>query len=162
MNNIAAKAVFFKETFTDRYKQRQFKVIENAKRLSQNFVNAGYDVITGGTDNHMVLINVSNSIPAMTGIIAQQVLEECGIIINMNALPYDTKPMSVTSGMRLGTPIVTKNNMEDTQMDAIFEMINIVLNNTVILDEKNYKVDPSIKKQTLENVALLCNKFSTI
>ncbi len=162
MNNIAAKAVFFKETFTDRYKQRQFKVIENAKRLSQNFVNAGYDVITGGTDNHMVLINVSNSIPAMTGIIAQQVLEECGIIINMNALPYDTKPMSVTSGMRLGTPIVTKNNMEDTQMDAIFEMINIVLNNTVILDEKNYKVDPSVKNQTLENVALLCNKFSTI
>ena len=162
LNHIAAKAVFFKEALSDSYKQRQFKVIENAKRLSQNFVNAGYDVITGGTDNHMVLINIANSIPSMTGIIAQRVLEECGIIINMNALPYDTRPMSVTSGMRLGTPIVTKNNMQDTQMDAIFEMINIVLNNTVTLDEKNYKVDPSAKKQTLENVAMLCNKFPII
>ncbi|HPS56170.1 MAG TPA: serine hydroxymethyltransferase, partial [Sedimentisphaerales bacterium] len=162
LNHIAAKAVFFKEALTESYKKRQFKVIENAKKLSQNFVNAGYDVITGGTDNHMVLINVANSIPAMTGVIAQRALEECGIIINMNALPYDTRPMSVTSGMRLGTPIVTKNNMDGLQMDAIFEMINIVLKNTSISDEKNYKVDPSVKKQTLENVALLCNKFPII
>ena len=58
--------------------------------------------------------------------------------------------------------IVTKNKMSDVQMDDIFEMINVVLNNTEILDEKNYKIDPSIKKQTLENVALLCNKFPII
>lgn len=162
LNHIAAKAVFFKEALTDSYKQRQFKVIENAQRLSQNFVTAGYDVVTGGTDNHMVLINVANSIPAMTGLIAQRALEDCGIIINMNALPYDTRPMSVTSGMRLGTPIVTKNNMEDTQMNAIFEMINIVLKNTIALDEKNYRIDPSVKRQTLDNVALLCSKFPII
>jgi len=108
LNNVAGKAVFFKETLCEEYRARQFKIISNAQRLARGLTDLGHDVLTGGTDNHMVLMNVSNLRPGLTGAAAQNCLEQCGIIVNMNRLPYDIRPASVTSGLRLGTPIVPK------------------------------------------------------
>ncbi|GAH27858.1 unnamed protein product, partial [marine sediment metagenome] len=99
LNNVAAKAVFFKETLSDGYKARQFKIIENAKRLANGLLDLGYDVLTGGTDNHIVLINVSNLREGFTGVVAQKCLEECGIIVDMNKMPYDKRRAAVTSGI---------------------------------------------------------------
>jgi glycine hydroxymethyltransferase len=159
LNNIAGKAVFFNETLSEQYRTRQFKIIENAKRLASNLVEMGYDVLTGGTDNHMVLINISNSIDGLTGLIAQQCLEDCGIIINMNKLPYDNKNAKVTSGIRLGTPIVTKNGMGPEEIDTVSTLIDTALRKVKILSENKYEIDDSIKNELREKVKQLCLRF---
>lgn len=159
-NHIAAKAVFFKEMLSDEYKNRQFKVIENARHLAGNLVDLGYDVLTGGTDNHMVLINVANSRQGLTGVIAQKSLEDCGIITDKIKLPFDKKPASVTSGIRLGTPIVTKNGMGIAEMNNISRLIDTVLKTVEIISETKYKVDGAFKEQLREKVEKLCGRFS--
>jgi glycine hydroxymethyltransferase len=159
LNNIAAKAVFFGETLSEQYRARQFKIIKNAKRLASNLVEMDYDVLTGGTDNHMVLVNVSNSIEGLTGVIAQKCLEDCGIIINMNKLPYDDKNAKITSGMRLGTPIVTKNGMGPEEIDTISALIDTALRKTRAISETKYEIDNSIKNELKEKVRQLCARF---
>ena len=113
-----------KETLSEEYKARQFKTKENAKNLSDNLAVAGYDVMTGGTDNHMILINVGNFRENLTGATAQKCLEDCGIVANKITLPYDKKPAELTSGIRLGTPIVTRNGMGSEEMSGISVMID--------------------------------------
>jgi glycine hydroxymethyltransferase len=159
LNNIAAKAVFFKETLTEQYRTRQFKIIENAKRLAGNFADLGYDVLTGGTDNHMVLINISNLRDGMTGLIAQHCLEDCGIVINMNKLPYDNRNAKVTSGMRLGTPIITKNGMGTEEIDTISALVDSALRKVKILSDSTYEIDESVKEELREKVKQLCDRF---
>ena len=159
LNNIAAKAVFFKETLSEQYRTRQFKIIENAKRLANNLADMGYDVLTGGTDNHMVLVNISKSIEGMTGLIAQQCLEDCGIIINMNKLPYDDKNAKITSGIRLGTPIITKNGMGNEEVDSITNLIDTALRKTKVLSESKYELDDSVKDELKDKVKQICGRF---
>ena len=159
LNHIAAKAVFFKETLSAEYKQRQFKIIENAKRLADDLVKLGYEVLTGGTDNHMVLVNVANFKKDLTGIIAQKCLEDCGIVINMNKLPYDEKCATVTSGMRLGTPIVTKNGMGTEQMDKITSLVDAVLKKVEVVSETEYRIDESFRDEIKAKVKSLCSRF---
>jgi len=141
------------------YRTRQFKIIENAKRLTGNLLNLGYDVLTGGTDNHMVLINVANSRAGLTGVVAQRCLEECGIIVDMIKLPYDKKPASVTSGIRLGTPIVTKRGMGVEEMDSISSLTDAVLKEVEIINDNEYRIDKSFKEQMRNKVNDLCNRF---
>jgi glycine hydroxymethyltransferase len=159
LNNVAAKAVFFKETLSDEYRARQFKIVENAKRLSDELIGLGYDVLTGGTDNHMVLINVANFREGMTGVIAQKCLENCGIIVNMNRLPYDTKSMAVASGVRLGTPIVTKNGMGAAEMHSISELIDAVLKGVRVVTNSEYRIDKSLSSEIRNKVKQLCVRF---
>ncbi len=159
LNHIAAKAVFFKEAVSSEYKARQFKIIENAKKLAENLLNIGYDVLTGGTDNHLVLMNVANFRQGLTGVIAQKSLEDCGIIINMNKLPYDRKKASVTSGMRLGTPIVTRNGMGADEMNKITAMIDDVLRKVEIINECEYKLDERFREKIKGQVESLCGRF---
>jgi len=159
LNNIAAKATFFKEALGEEYRARQFKVIENAKSLAGSLLELGYDVLTGGTDNHMILVNVANFRQHLTGLIAQNCLEECGIIVNKNKLPYDKKPAAITSGIRLGTPIVTRNGMSERQMQQIAEMIDSILRRVSITSQTNYTIDESFKRQMREEVTQLCGKF---
>jgi len=159
LNNVAAKAVFFKETLSDEYRARQFKIVENAKRLSDCLIELGYDVLTGGTDNHMVLVNVANFREGMTGVIAQKCLEDCSIIVNMNRLPYDTKSMAVASGVRLGTPIVTKNRMGAAEMHSISELINAVLKGVKVLTNSEYQIDESFRSEIRDKVRQLCGRF---
>jgi len=159
LNNVAAKAVFFKETLSDEYRAIQFKIVENAKCLSDNLVELGYDVITGGTDNHMVLVNVANFREGLTGVIAQKCLEDCGIVVNMNRLPYDTKSMAIGSGVRLGTPIVTKNGMDSEQMHNISELINTVLKGVEVETDSRYRIEESLRSEIRDKVRQLCGRF---
>jgi glycine hydroxymethyltransferase len=159
LNNIAAKAVFFRETLSDEYRSRQFKVIENAQKLAVDMCELGYDVLTGGTDNHMVLINVANLRMGMTGHIAQQCLEDCGIIVNKNRLPYDPKNISITSGIRIGTPIVTRNGMGPAEMSKISSFIDAILRSVRILSDKEYEMNQTLKNKIADQVKHLCSKF---
>lgn len=159
LNNIAAKAVFFKETLSEDYKNRQFKIIENAARLADNLIETGYDVLTGGTDNHMILVNISRLRPGMTGLVAQKCLEDCGIIINMNRLPYDEKSMKVTSGIRLGTPIVTRSGMGAKEMDRISVLIDSVLQSVNVISNHEYELKKSFQENIKSKVRHLCGEF---
>lgn len=159
LNNVAAKAVFLKETLSDEYRGRQFRIIENAKGLADNMVRLGYDVLTGGTDNHMLLVNVAIFREGMTGSMAQKCLEDCGIIVNMNRLPYDTKSAAVASGVRLGTPIVTKNGMGPEEMRSISELIDAVLKRVKIETNNQYHIDESLRSEITNKVSQLCGRF---
>ena len=159
LNNIAAKAVFFKETLCEEYRQRQFKIIENAKALAESLLQLGHDVVTGGTDNHMILVNVANFRAGLTGVMAQKCLEDCGIIVNMNRLPYDKKGPTITSGIRLGTPIVTKDGMGPEQMHSIAQLIDAVLRTVDIISDTEFRIDESFRNKTLARVEELCSKF---
>jgi len=159
LNHIAAKAVFFKEMMTREYVQRQFRIVENAKSLAAGLKELGYDVLTGGTDNHMVLVNVSNFRQDLTGLIAQNALEECGIVINMNRLPFDPHGPAVTSGMRLGTPIVTKRGMGPEQMACIAQMIDSVLRRVELFSKNQYEIDPAFRRDALTEVRSMCRQF---
>ncbi len=159
LNNIAAKAVFLRETLSDEYRARQFKIVENARTLAAEFRHLGYEVLTGGTDNHMFLVNVTHLRDGLTGVVAQKCLEDCGIIVNMNRLPYDCHSARVTSGMRLGTPIVTRNGMGAAEMAAISRWIDQVLTGVEILGERQYRLDESFRQEMTESVRGLCNRF---
>jgi len=160
LNHIAAKAIFFKETLSDEYKARQLKIIENAKRLAESLLDLGFDVLTKGTDNHMVLINVGNFREGLTGAAAQKCLEECGIIADRIPLPYDNKSPSVTSGIRLGAPIVTKNGMGAEEMARIAGLIDVVLKGVKIISDSEYSLDESFKEQMRKKVNDLCGRFT--
>ena len=159
LNNVAAKAVFFKETLSKKYKARQFKIIENAKSLAGSLLDLGYDVLTGGTDNHMVLVNVANFRQSLSGLIAQNCLEECGIITNRNKLPYDKKPASIASGIRLGTPIVTKNGMGPEEMHIIAGMTDSILREAKLNSETEYTLDEAFRRDKRQQAAELCSRF---
>ncbi len=159
LNNVAAKAIFFMETLTDEYRTRQFKIVENAKCLSNSLVELGYEVLTGGTDNHMVLVNVANFREGLTGVIAQKCLEDCSIIVNMNRLPYDTKSMAIGSGVRLGTPIITKNGMGAAEMHAISKLLNVVLRVVKIETNSQYHIEESLRSEIRDKVSQLCGRF---
>ncbi len=158
-NHIAAKAVFFKEALSDEYKTRQFKIIENAKRLAGNLLDLEYDVLTKGTDNHMVLISTENFREALTGTIAQSCLEDCGIVVDAMKMPYNKGPALSTSGIRLGTPIVTKNGMGGEEMDKASELIDAVLKKVKIISDRGYEIDESLRNDIRDEVKQLCGRF---
>jgi len=158
-NNIAAKAVFFKETLSDEYRAGQFKVVENAKRLAENLLARGYDVLTGGTDNHLMLINVANSREGLTGVMAQKALEQCGIVVDKCPLPYEDRPASIASGIRIGTPIVTRNGMGLEEMGQIAELMDKVVKNVQPKDESQYTIDESFAEIARNEVTTLARRF---
>ena len=158
LNNIAAKAVFFQETLSEEYRGRQYKIVENAKRLAISLLDLGYDVVTGGTDNHMVLLNVANFREGLTGTTAQKCLEECGIVVDMIHLPYEKGP-SVADGIRLGTPIVTKNGMGTEEMEGISALIDAVLKGVEVVSDGEYRIAGSLREQTQTKVKDLCGRF---
>lgn len=159
LNNVTAKAVFFKETLSEEYRARQFKIIENAKVLASELAGLGYDVVTGGTDNHMVLVNVGNLREGLTGLAGQKCLEECGIIVNKNRLPYDKKSAAVTSGVRLGTPIVTRNGMGTAEMESISALVDVVLRGAKVKSDSEYEIDKSLRDEVRDKVKQLCGRF---
>jgi len=159
LNHIAAKAVFFKETLSKEYKARQLKIVENARALAGNLVRLGYDVLTGGTDNHLILVDVGNFRDSLTGLAAQKALEECGIIVDMIRLPYDKKGPTIPGGVRLGTPIVTRNGMAEREMDSISGLMDTVLKTVEIISDTEYRMDKSLSSKVKDKVTELCRKF---
>lgn len=125
---IAAKAVAFKEALTPEYKEYIHQVVLNARRMSEEFVSMGYDVLTGGTDNHLFLINVLKS-KGITGLACQKLLESVNITANKNSLPFDTEKPFVTSGIRLGTPAMTTRGFKEEEFVAIAHYIDEAIRN---------------------------------
>jgi len=159
LNNIAAKAVFLKETLSDEYRDRQCRVIANAKKLAEGLLGLGFDVLTSGTDNHMVLVNVGSLRQGLTGLTAQKCLEQCGITVDKNRLPYDNNDASITSGIRLGTPIVTRNGMGPEEMDRISVLIDAVLKSVNIISSNQYELKKSFRDNIAGKVKQLCCRF---
>ena len=122
MNNIAAKAIAFKEALSPEFKTYCNQIILNSKVLAKNLQEFGFRVISGGTDNHLVLLDVTSK--NCTGLEAETILRKIGIIINKNSIPYDELSPRVTSGIRLGTPAVTSRGMRESEMDIISELID--------------------------------------
>ncbi|MGE0863819.1 MAG: serine hydroxymethyltransferase [Vicinamibacterales bacterium] len=117
MHIIAAKAVCFREAATPAFKAYQQQLVANAKRLSAAMVAAGFRIVSGGTDNHIVLVDTFSK--GITGKVAEAALGQAGITVNKNAIPFDQNPPMVASGVRLGTPAVTTRGMGEAQMDEI-------------------------------------------
>ena len=127
MHMIAAKAVAFNEALQPEFKKYVSNTIKNAKVLAKELRELGFNVLTGGTDNHLLLIDLCNM--NLTGKEAQILLEEVGITVNKNSIPFDKKGPFITSGIRLGTPAVTTQGMGELEMIKIAEIICLVLKN---------------------------------
>lgn len=148
MHVIAAKAVAFGEALTEAFNQYTKDVIVNAQALCAEMVSLGYDVVSGGTDNHVMLIDLRNK--NVTGKQAENALDASGITCNKNAVPYDTQPPLVTSGIRLGAAAMTSRGMNADDMRQIAQFLDKVITNL-----GNEDVYTSVKK----DVAAFCNRF---
>ncbi len=145
---IAAKAVAFKEALSENFKNYQRQVVFNASALANTLKNNGFSLISGGTDNHLMLVDFRKS--EMTGKQAEALLDEVGITVNKNKVPFDERSPFVTSGIRIGTPAVTTRGMKEGEMIKIGELIVEVLQNPD---------DETIKNSIKKEVKLLCSKF---
>jgi glycine hydroxymethyltransferase len=125
MHIIAAKAVCFKEAASPEFAAYQKQVVANAARLARAMTASGFRIVSGGTDNHLVLVDVFSK--GITGKVAEAALGEAGITVNKNAIPFDQNPPMVASGIRLGTPAVTTRGMREPEMDQIADLIARVL-----------------------------------
>ena len=159
LNNITAKAVFFREMCMPEYRARQHAIVDNAKALADSLEKRGFEIVTGGTDTHMILIDVARFSEGLTGLIAQRALEQCGIIVNMNRLPYDTKGQSITSGIRLGTPIITRNGMTPTDMVTIASLIHEALCSVKPQSDTEYHLKDTVRTDIQNGVRSLCRHF---
>jgi len=148
MHVIAAKAVCFKEAMTPEFIEYQKQIVKNAKTLADKLLELGYNLVSGGTDNHLMLVDLRNK--GITGKQAEKALEEAGITVNKNMVPFDPQKPWVASGVRIGTPAVTTRGMKERDMGVIAEFINRVLNDT-----ENQK----IKDEVREEVERFCKIF---
>ncbi|MFH0065735.1 serine hydroxymethyltransferase [Peribacillus sp. NPDC056705] len=148
MHVISAKAVAFGEALQDEFKVYAQKIIDNAKRLGEGLKKEGFTLVSDGTDNHLILLDVRST--GLTGKIAEHVLDEIGITVNKNAIPYDPEKPFVTSGIRIGTAAVTSRGFGLEDMDEIAAIIGLVLKN----NEDTAKLEEA--KQRVESLA---NKF---
>jgi glycine hydroxymethyltransferase len=145
---IAAKAVSFKEAMTEEFKIYQAQVIKNARALAENLQKYGFQLVSGGTDNHLMLVDMNNK--NITGKIAEEVLEDAGLTVNKNAIPFDTQSRFVTSGIRIGTPTVTTRGLKEPEMAKIADWIN-----RAIVNRDNKEELAAIRLE----VRMLCDEF---
>ncbi|PYU98920.1 MAG: serine hydroxymethyltransferase [Acidobacteria bacterium] len=148
MHIIAAKAVCFKEALEPDFAEYQRQIVANAKRLAAGLSSAGFRLVSGGTDNHLMLVDVFSK--KVTGKQAEQNLERAGITVNKNAIPFDTNPPMTASGIRIGTPAVTTRGMKEPEMRRIGHWIADVLRH---LD------DESVQKRVKSEVETLTEQF---
>ncbi len=148
MHIIAAKAVAFKEALSDSFRQYQQKVIKNAQILAEGLIAKGFKLISGGTDNHMMLINLQEM--SLTGKEAEDILGRVGIAVNKNTIPFETRSPNITSGIRIGTPAITSRGMGPFEMEILATLINQVL---------KQPSDEEILTQVQNEVEHLCQQF---
>jgi len=148
MHVIAAKAVAFKEAMSTEFKEYQIRVVKNAKELAQGLMERGVKIVSDGTDTHLMLIDLRDK--SVTGRDAEIALDNAGITVNKNSIPYDDKPATITSGLRLGTPIVTSRRMREPEMVIISELVSMIINNIN---------DRAVSEGVREKVKMLCKKF---
>ena len=148
MHVIAAKAVAFGEVLEDSFKDYIDQVVKNAKAMAEAFKKEGIDIVSDGTDNHLVLVNLRSL--EMTGKIAEKVLDDVGITVNKNTIPFDLESPFVTSGIRIGTPAVTSRGFKEEEMEEIAALISFTL--------KNHE-DEAKLKEAAERVEAITRRF---
>ncbi len=148
MHTIAAKAVAFKLAMSESFVADQRQTVANAKALARYLMDGGLRLVSGGTDNHLILVDLSDV--DITGEDAQKALDDAGITVNKNAIPFDKRRPSVTSGIRLGTPSVTTRGMKDKEMAII---------SSLILDVLNDPKDEGVLWRVAKSVQDLCERF---
>lgn len=148
MHVIAAKAVALKEVMTDEFKERQFQTIKNAKAMCRVFMSRGYNVVSGGTENHLFLVNLIGR--EMTGKDAEEALNKANITVNKNAVPNDPQKPFITSGLRIGTPAVTRRGLKESEVSELAGLMCDVLD--------HWKDDNYIAG-VKDKVVALCRRF---
>lgn len=148
MHVIAAKAVAFKEALTPEFKTYAQQVVKNAKALATGLLAKGYQLVSGGTDNHLMLVDFSGT--DMTGKVAEKTLEDAGITVNKNAVPFDTRSPFVTSGIRIGTPATTTRGLKEAEMLQVADWIDRALKNAD---------NPAELSKIRSEVKALCQQF---
>ncbi len=146
MHVIAAKAVSFKEVLSEEFRQYQWQIVKNAGALSGALMDKGFKIVSNGTDNHLMLIDLSNM--GVTGKQAQHMLDEVFITVNKNGIPFDKQSPFVTSGIRVGTPAVTSRGMKEDDMKEIAEMIRLTITDF-----------EGSKAEVTDRVKKLCGKY---
>lgn len=149
MHIIAAKAVAFKQALSPEFKEYQHQIVKNAKALAEVLEKGGLRLVSGGTDNHMILVDLKSS-KDLTGQAVEKALDKAGITVNKNGIPYDTEKPMVTSGIRIGTPAVTTRGMKEKEMEKIGNFILETIEN--INDDKKLS-------EIKERVKELCLRF---
>lgn len=148
MHVIAAKAVALGEALTDEFKEYQAQIVKNAQALAKGLTDRGFRLVSGGTDNHLMLVDLTNK--NITGKLAQNVLDEVNITANKNTIPFEKLSPFVTSGLRLGSPALTSRGFKEDDMAEVAAIIALVLENPESEDAKN---------EARERVAALCKKY---
>ena len=148
MHVIAAKAVAFREALSPRFKSYQRQIVTNAQTLAEGLLKRGFRLISGGTDNHLMLVDLSDR--NVSGRDAEAALDRAGITVNKNAIPFDEKPPAVASGIRLGTPAVTTRGMKEREMKIIAEAIDEVT---------AHPEDEAMIQKTRKRMKALCMKY---
>ncbi len=148
MHIVAAKAVCFREASTPGFKGYQNQIVRNARALASRLLEEGLELVSGGTDNHLTLLDLSRE--TITGKEAADLLEEAGIVVNKNLIPFDKRAPQETSGLRPGTPAVTTRGMREEEMQKIGKMISRVLHNPR---------DSGVRKEVRGEVKELCEQF---
>lgn len=145
---IAAKAVALKEALSPKFKDYQIQVVKNAKELADALIDKGFKLISNGTDTHLMLMDLTDK--SITGKDAETVLDLASITVNKNSIPYDDKPATVTSGIRIGTPIVTSRKMKEHEMVIIADLISQIIGNIN---------DNTVISRVKEKIKILCKEF---
>jgi glycine hydroxymethyltransferase len=145
---IAAKAVCFKAAATDEFRTYTRQVVRNAKALAAHIASRGYRIVSGGTDTHLMLVDVFSK--GINGKQAEQALDRAGITVNKNTIPFDQNPPFTPSGIRIGTPALTTRGMKEAEMQAIGTWI------TEVLDRVD---DESVQRRVRKDVQELCERF---
>ena len=127
MHVIAAKAVAFKEALSPEFKEYQGQIVKNAKALAAGLTKRGFKLTSGGTDNHLMLVDLSQT--ELTGKVAEEALDRAGITVNKNGIPFDTRSPFITSGIRIGTPAATSHGLKEAEMEQVAGFIADVLAN---------------------------------
>ncbi len=148
MHVIAAKAVCFKEALEPEFKTYQQQVVKNAQVIARVFKERGFRLVSGGTDNHLVLVDLTPK--NLTGAEAEKLLEEAGITVNKNAIPFDPKPPRITSGIRIGTPAITTRGLKEKEVEEVANYMCDVLENP-----ENEK----LRKEIREKIREICKRF---
>ncbi|MEW6328265.1 MAG: serine hydroxymethyltransferase [Thermodesulfobacteriota bacterium] len=148
MHTIAAKAVAFKEALSPSFRSYQEQIVKNARTLATVLQEDGYRLVSGGTDNHLMLVDLTAQ--GITGKDAEMTLDEAGITVNKNAIPFDTKGPQITSGVRIGTPAVTSRGMKEEEMVTIGRLMTRVLGK---LDSEK------VRREVRQEVRSLCERF---
>ena len=148
LNLLAAKAVCFKLAMEADFKEEQIKTLQNAAAFADGFAKKGYRIVSGGTDNHLVLVDLRSK--GLTGDVAEKTLESVGIVVNRNVIPGDPEKPDITSGIRIGSPGVTTRGMGGVEIARVVELMD-----TAMVDRDRSDV---LEKVSLE-VADLCQRF---